>query len=547
MWINWKRYTLGALLLTSLSLVLFGCSDFSGSTATTAPVTKAISGIVQDKNGQPIANAVIDASAIDDSGAVVAKAVQAGTEKSVQKALNISPCQSNGAGRYTLQIPKDYKKTVLLTATHGATTLRTIVEQPNSNDQSGIMITFATEYLVHYVEDLLHGAFTSGNIASATTFLEQVFVPGFLNMSFSLSGDATDLGALLLTRTNALLLVPGTPTTLFGPTANLNTTLTAINNNITDPNFEVPTLVSTTTLATDTTPPTAPGNLAAPANSITINSVTLTWNASTDKNPDGSDGSGVSAYYIYRDGETTPIATLPATVRTYTDYQLSSLTTYAYTVKARDAAGNFSAASTISVTTYTTHTLSGHISKNGAALPGIVVTVTGAGTGSATTDSSGNYSFTDVRPGTYTITPVLPAGATYVFTPISSQVTVDGTDVTADFTAVAPGSINTGTITNPDGSITTTTIYPNGSIITTTTYPNGMVTTVTFYTNGTITVKTTYPNGTVTVSTTLADGSITATTTLADGTVTVTTTTANGSVTGTLTYTNTSRATTNTL
>ncbi|MGW5685204.1 glycosyl hydrolase family 8 [Nonomuraea sp. NPDC003754] len=83
----------------------------------------------------------------------------------------------------------------------------------------------------------------------------------------------------------------------------------------------------------DTTAPTAPGSLRATA--TTSSSVSLAWNAATDN-------VGVTGYDVYRDG--TRVAT--ATGTTHTDTGLSASTGYSYTVKARDAAGNTSPAST---------------------------------------------------------------------------------------------------------------------------------------------------------------------------------------------------------
>ncbi|MDQ2810505.1 MAG: RICIN domain-containing protein [Actinomycetota bacterium] len=89
----------------------------------------------------------------------------------------------------------------------------------------------------------------------------------------------------------------------------------------------------------DTTPPSAPAGLAA--SGTTATSTTLSWNASTDN-------VGVAGYDVYRNG--SQIATTGAT--SYTDTGLSPATTYSYTVKAYDAAGNVSAASnTATVTT----------------------------------------------------------------------------------------------------------------------------------------------------------------------------------------------------
>jgi chitodextrinase len=91
----------------------------------------------------------------------------------------------------------------------------------------------------------------------------------------------------------------------------------------------------------DTTPPSVPSGLTAA--SKTSSSVSLTWSASTD-------ASGIAGYDVYRDGALvgSPVST------SYTDSDLSAGTTYRYTVRARDTAGNASAQSTaLSVTTNT--------------------------------------------------------------------------------------------------------------------------------------------------------------------------------------------------
>ncbi|MFB9184997.1 fibronectin type III domain-containing protein, partial [Dactylosporangium sucinum] len=83
---------------------------------------------------------------------------------------------------------------------------------------------------------------------------------------------------------------------------------------------------------TDTTPPSTPTGLASPAK--TANSVSLTWNASTDN-------VGVTGYRVLRGG--TQVGTTATT--SYTDSGLTPSTAYTYTVQAYDAAGNSSAAS----------------------------------------------------------------------------------------------------------------------------------------------------------------------------------------------------------
>jgi chitodextrinase len=88
----------------------------------------------------------------------------------------------------------------------------------------------------------------------------------------------------------------------------------------------------TTSAAADTTPPSTPTGLTSP--SQTSSSISLSWTASTDN-------VGVTGYRILRGG--TQVGTSTGT--TYTDTGLTASTAYTYTVKAADAAGNVSAAS----------------------------------------------------------------------------------------------------------------------------------------------------------------------------------------------------------
>ena len=92
----------------------------------------------------------------------------------------------------------------------------------------------------------------------------------------------------------------------------------------------------------DTTPPSVPTGLSAPAKTST--SVSLAWNPSID-NPGGS---GVAGYDVYRGGA---LAGSP-TATSFTASGLSPATAYSFTVRARDNAGNASAQSApLSVTT----------------------------------------------------------------------------------------------------------------------------------------------------------------------------------------------------
>ncbi|GAA4279338.1 hypothetical protein GCM10022259_40630 [Aquimarina mytili] len=84
----------------------------------------------------------------------------------------------------------------------------------------------------------------------------------------------------------------------------------------------------------DTQAPTVPAGLAA--SNITETSLTLNWNASTDN-------VGVTGYDVYQGS--TVIATVTATTTNVTG--LTASTAYQFSVTAKDAAGNESAASTV--------------------------------------------------------------------------------------------------------------------------------------------------------------------------------------------------------
>lgn len=90
----------------------------------------------------------------------------------------------------------------------------------------------------------------------------------------------------------------------------------------------------------DTTAPSVPGNIRSTG--VTASSVTLAWNASTDN-------VGVTGYNVYNG--TNLVTSVTATTATISG--LAPGTSYTFTVKAKDAAGNLSAASN-SITVSTT-------------------------------------------------------------------------------------------------------------------------------------------------------------------------------------------------
>ncbi len=90
--------------------------------------------------------------------------------------------------------------------------------------------------------------------------------------------------------------------------------------------------LNVTTSLPDTTPPSAPTGLTA--TSVTSNAASLSWNASTDN-------VGVTGYDVYNG--TLVAITVTTTSATVTG--LAPSTSYAFTVRARDAAGNVSSPS----------------------------------------------------------------------------------------------------------------------------------------------------------------------------------------------------------
>jgi len=95
-----------------------------------------------------------------------------------------------------------------------------------------------------------------------------------------------------------------------------------------------PTLVVETDAVPDTTPPTAPGNLAVTA--VTTSSLSISWAASTDN-------VGVAGYDVYADnGYAGDARTGSTTTTSYTVSSLSCGTSYTISVAAFDGSGNYS-------------------------------------------------------------------------------------------------------------------------------------------------------------------------------------------------------------
>jgi regulation of enolase protein 1 (concanavalin A-like superfamily) len=146
-------------------------------------------------------------------------------------------------------------------------------------------------------------------------------------------------------------------------------------------------------LASGTTPPPPPADTQAPTvptglktTAVTTSNIALSWTASTDLPASG--GTGVAGYFVYRNGTSTPIATVKAST-SFTDTGLTSGTTYTYQVAAFDGAtpANVSArTAAISATTTTEPPsaltggdIGGVTAKGSSSLSGSTYTVKGSG------------------------------------------------------------------------------------------------------------------------------------------------------------------------
>ena len=74
-----------------------------------------------------------------------------------------------------------------------------------------------------------------------------------------------------------------------------------------------------------------------------------------------------------------------------------------------------------------TYSISGQVTLNGSGLSGVAMTLSGASSALTQTDAGGNYVFTGLGNGSYTITPSLGA---LTFNPASSPRTVSGANIT---------------------------------------------------------------------------------------------------------------------
>jgi hypothetical protein len=112
-------------------------------------------------------------------------------------------------------------------------------------------------------------------------------------------------------------------------------------------------------------------------------------------------------------------------------------------IKEADAATNVVLRQLVaySATAPESYSVSGTITSGGSALDGVIITLSGSGSTTTTSDSSGNYTFSGTQDGSYTVT---PSKNGYTFTPTNQSVTVNGEDLTdKNFTATVSSTTGT--------------------------------------------------------------------------------------------------------
>jgi len=194
----------------------------------------------------------------------------------------------------------------------------------------------------------------------------------------------------------------------------------------------------TTNSSADTEAPTAPTNLAS--SNVTESSVDLTWDAS-------SDNVGVDHYTVYKDGSS--VGTTANT--SYSVTGLSASTTYTFTVKAEDAAGNVSAASNaLDVTTQSSADTEAPTAPTNLASSNITETSVDL-TWDASTDNVGVDHYTVFQDGSSIGT---TASTSYSVTGLTAATTYTFTVKAEDAAGNVSAASNALDVTTSDGSVT---------------------------------------------------------------------------------------------
>uniref|UniRef100_UPI00404B6343 GEVED domain-containing protein n=1 Tax=Gelidibacter sp. TaxID=2018083 RepID=UPI00404B6343 len=183
----------------------------------------------------------------------------------------------------------------------------------------------------------------------------------------------------------------------------------------------------------DVTAPSAPTNLTA--SGTTQTTTNLSWNASTDN-------VGVTGYDVYRGA--TLIASVTGT--TYQATGLTASTTYTFSVRAKDAAGNISSSSnTVNVTT---------LSPPDTQAPSAPTNLTASGTTQTTTNLSWNASTDNVGVTGYDVY----RGATLIASVTGTTYQATGLSPNTSYTFSVRAKDAAGNVSSTSNSVNVTTL-----------------------------------------------------------------------------------------
>jgi hypothetical protein len=227
-------------------------------------------------------------------------------------------------------------------------------------------------------------------------------------------------------------------TTLQNSVASLTSQLATANNTISTQTATIATLNSAisslnATIATMVATPVAMSVSATTAAVSTPITVTVTF-------PDSSQDSKTVTFTSPGGGSFTPAsATVVGTTATTS---FSSASPGTYNINAVE--GMYAGGATVTITA-PTYSISGTITLNYVGQSGVIVALTGAATGAATTDANGNYSFAGLQNGSYTVTP-WPGSYNYPASTLS--VTINNANATGENFGNRWIDINNGTLTD---------------------------------------------------------------------------------------------------
>ncbi|KAB0669055.1 DUF1566 domain-containing protein [Oryzomonas sagensis] len=298
--------------------------------------------------------------------------------------------------------PANANATPLTTAANQVLVLQSLAASLSS-DTSALSAAYAT------AQASITNLTTQLNAANAQVTSLTAQLAASQSSNSVLSGQLADANLQVTTLTNQIATLQTQLANANDTIATRDATIVSLNSTISTLQAQISAMVAT---------PVAMSASALTAAVSTAITVTATF-PSTEN--------GKTAIFTATGGNllTTPANVTIAGNTASTTFNSASPGTFnIYVVEGLHAGG---AIVTITAAPAPTYTVSGTISLNGTGLPNVIVALTGAATGAATTDASGNYSFAGLQNGSYTVTP-LRSG--YSFKPSSLAVTVSGANVT---------------------------------------------------------------------------------------------------------------------